>query len=207
MLLIPISKKKRKRLKLEGKTAEEANCGLTEDDSCSLPSVVDSPRSSNDEKNEVEPNSAKMPPSRVPFWTSSFALRIYACVMLAIVLKRRFVLYGIHIVVLHKFSAIGASWGQFVRNDPQTRETVRNIRRIIRIGIREGEKVLSGNYGRQVVAAYFLHVCTAPGESYIAYLLRYKMSVLNSQWIEELEACRERRHGYHKARSQRNVFG
>lgn len=140
------------------------------------------------------------------FWLSATAFQLYGVVLVALLLRRVCLLYGIHCVVLLRLHKILSAWFQFFRNDPPTVETARNIRRVVRIFLRNGEKVLSGNYRRQVIAAYLLHACTAPGESYISYLIRYKMHVMNTQWIQELESYMERHHGYEEEHSDRSLL-
>lgn len=153
------------------------------------------------------PQQQQQPVIIVPFWMSESALPIYTIALLAILTQQTFVLYGIHCVVLHKVTRLVAAWIRFAQyDDPATMDAYRHLRRVLGRLLRHGEQALYGNYGRQVVVAYLLHACTAPGESTIAYVLRYKMHMLNHQWLEELESHRERHRGYAAAKSERNAF-
>jgi hypothetical protein len=95
-------------------------------------------------------------------------------------------------------------WFDYISDDFQARQALRMLRSYVRFFIAESEKATSGDYSRQVIAAYIIYNCTAPGESYLSYAIRYRMSKINSSVIQELEERRERRLGYELSR--RNVF-
>ena len=140
------------------------------------------------------------------FWTSRLAKKAYVLLLIAILLKRPFTLYGILILFLHKILAACALWVEFHCGDREVRRAVGNVRSFCRTVIQESEKAVEGDYARLVAAGYVLYNCTAPGESYLGYVIRYKMSHLNHQVIDEIQEWRERRLGYERAKSKRNLF-
>lgn len=78
-----------------------------------------------------------------------------------------------------------AKWLVFYRQD--LRPLTRTLQAAYQRFQQETRKTVSGSYSRQVAAAYMLTMCTAPGESYVAKVIRYKMSMLNLDFMDELE--------------------
>jgi hypothetical protein len=143
-------------------------------------------------------------PRELLFWTSESAKMIYLILSAALLLRKPILLYGVFYIVLRKMMLICFSWGGFFAQDHQAQAALKALRTFLRLILKEGNKALSGDYSRKVMAAYMIYNCTAPGESYIGHVIRYKMSRLNEQFIEELQEWRERKLGYEK--STRNLF-
>jgi hypothetical protein len=152
----------------------------------------------------------------VLFWSSPTAFSLYGLLALWVWTRySRMVWYAICFVVIRLMGRVLSPWMAYLLDDPDAQRSVRYLRQVWRIFLRETDQILSGNLGRQVVAAYLIHACTAPGESYISYLIRYKMNLLNVQWMEELQHWSEIRLGYRDttttaagtvAASQRNML-
>jgi hypothetical protein len=143
-------------------------------------------------------------PRELLFWTSESAKVIYLILSAALLLRQPILLFGVFYIVLRKMLLICLSWGGFFAQDHQAQAALKALRTFLRLILKEGNKALSGDYSRKVMAAYMIYNCTAPGESYISHVIRYKMSRLNEQFIEELQEWRERKLGYEK--STRNLF-
>jgi hypothetical protein len=143
-------------------------------------------------------------PREFLFWTSDSAKAIYVILSAALVLRLPILLYGVCYILLRKLLLVCLSWGGFFAQDHEAQVALKALRTFLRLILKEGNKALSGDYSRKVMAAYMIYNCTAPGESYIGHVMRYKMSRLNEQFIEELQEWRERKLGYEK--STRNLF-
>ena len=70
------------------------------------------------------------------------------------------------------------------------------LKSFLRHVVKESERAVSGDKSRLIAAGYLYYNLTAPGESYIGYIIRSKMSLLNRQLIDELQEWREKRLGY-----------
>jgi hypothetical protein len=151
-----------------------------------------------------EINNNSHAPREFLFWTSDSARAIYVILSAALVLRLPILLYGVCYILLRKLLLVCLSWGGFFAQDHEAQVALKALRTFLRLILKEGNKALSGDYSRKVMAAYMIYNCTAPGESYIGHVLRYKMSRLNEQFIEELQEWRERKLGYEK--STRNLF-
>jgi hypothetical protein len=112
--------------------------------------------------------------------------------------------YLLSLIFLQKIVDVCKSWLDYISEDFQARQALRMLRGYVRFFIAESEKAISGDYTRQVIAAYIIYNCTAPGESYLSYAIRYRMSQINRNVIQEMEEWRERRLGYEMSR--RNLF-
>jgi hypothetical protein len=95
-------------------------------------------------------------------------------------------------------------WASYFSENRVHRDAVKSMRGMVRRFLRESERAISGDYSRQVLAGYLLYNCTAPGESYIASCIRYRMSVINRSVIQEMEERQLKRLGYQK--SERDLF-
>jgi hypothetical protein len=142
--------------------------------------------------------------TELSFWTSQSAKHIYTIFLLGIIVRQPILFYGVLVILLRNISYVCSSWWGYYAQDQKARLALRSLRTFWRRLVQEGEKAASGDYSRLVAAGYILYNCTAPGESYISYTIRYRMSMINQQIIEELSDWRERRHGYEK--SKRDLF-
>jgi len=115
-------------------------------------------------------------------------------------------LYCFLLALLHKIGTICLQWAEYTRDDPDRRHAFDAIKPFLRLVISESEKAVEGDYARMVMAGYILWNCTAPGESYLSYVIRYKMSMLNHQVIDEIQEWGERRLGYERSETKRNLF-
>jgi hypothetical protein len=95
-------------------------------------------------------------------------------------------------------------WARYFAERRVHRDAVKSMRGMVRRLLRESERAISGDYSRQVLAGYLLYNCTAPGESYVASCIRYRMSVINRSVIQEMEERQLKRLGYQK--SERDLF-
>lgn len=138
------------------------------------------------------------------FWTSISARKIYAILFIGLLTQQPIVWYGALVIVLNKVFDVCVAWGCFYSDDQHARAAFKSLRSFFRLLINESDKAINGDYSRKVLAAYLVYNCTAPGESYFGYMVRYKMSRLNEQVIEELQEWREKNLGYEK--SSRNLF-
>lgn len=138
------------------------------------------------------------------FWTSESAKHVYCILLFGLLIRQPILFYGVLFILFRKIAEVCASWTGYYAQDRQARIALGSLRAFLRLLVNESEKAVSGDFSRQVVAAYMIYNCTAPGESYFGYLVRYKMSMINRQVIEELKDWRERKLGYEK--SARNVF-
>jgi hypothetical protein len=152
----------------------------------------------------LEINNNTHAPREALFWTSDSAKLIYLILSAALLLRQPILLCGVYCILLRKMLLVCLAWGGFFAQDHQAQAALKALRMFLRLILKEGNKALSGDYSRKVMAAYMIYNCTAPGESYIGHVIRYKMSRLNEQFIEELQEWRERKLGYEK--STRNLF-
>lgn len=146
------------------------------------------------------------PPPRpvTKFWTTNTAFFCYGVLALC-VLTGQFVWMNIlGFMVVRGIGNTFSKWGFFLSQDSESKAAMRALRNYWKLLMHESEKVVNGNFSRQVAAAYLIHACTAPGESYISYLIRYKMSMLNNLWLDDLREWNERRLGYEP--SSRNLM-
>jgi hypothetical protein len=88
------------------------------------------------------------------------------------------------------------AWVAFFMKDPDFIIGCKAFRTVSRSLANEGEKFVSGDYSRQLMAAYILNTCTGPGESAIGKMIRVKMSLMNQEIIDSMDDWRERRLGY-----------
>jgi hypothetical protein len=95
-------------------------------------------------------------------------------------------------------------WTSYFTEHRIHRDAVKSMRGMLRRLLRESERAINGDYSRQVLAGYLLYNCTAPGESYVASCIRYRMSVINRSVIQEMEERQLKRLGYQK--SERDLF-
>jgi hypothetical protein len=95
-------------------------------------------------------------------------------------------------------------WARYFAERRVHRDAVKSMRGMVRRLLRESERAISGDYSRQVLAGYLLYNCTAPGESYVASCIRYRMSAINRSVIQEMEERQLKRLGYQK--SERDLF-
>lgn len=109
-------------------------------------------------------------------------------------------------VVLRKFFSIAQQWFDYARDDSERRRAFGAVKNLLRCIVNESEKAVDGDYARLVMAGYIIWNCTAPGESYFAYIIRYKMSALNHEVVNEIREWRERRLGYERSETKRNLF-
>jgi hypothetical protein len=150
------------------------------------------------------------------FWSSSRRTTALAMILYGLLLglslrttgggRRAIFTYGIGFVVVYQLCRVMTPWYIYIFiNDEEAQRSYRYLRYLYRIFHQETGRALSGhNYERQVVAAYLIHACTAPGESYLAFYIRHQMQYLNHQWIDELNHWSEKRLGYEQSR--RNIF-
>jgi hypothetical protein len=140
------------------------------------------------------------------FWSSPTAWSIYGLLVLYVLSGGHSIFfYALGYLLLNLYGRIAAKWIQYIYDsDPELWRSIRYLRKSYRKFWQETDRIVSGDYGRQVVAAYLIHAATAPGESYLAFLIRHKMSILHYQWIDELNRFGERRLGYEP--SKRDVF-
>ena len=116
------------------------------------------------------------------------------------------ILRAFFFALLWKICTVLAHWADYVHDDPERRRAFGAVRVILRRVINESEKAMEGDYARLVMAGYLLWNCTAPGESYLFYIIRYKMSILNREVINEIQEWRERKLGYERSQTKRNLF-
>ena len=116
------------------------------------------------------------------------------------------ILRAFFLALLWKICTVLAHWAAYVQDDPERRRAFGAVKVILRRIIDESEKAVEGDYARLVMAGYVLWNCTAPGESYLAHIIRYKMSILNREVINEIQDWRERKLGYERSETKRNLF-
>jgi hypothetical protein len=80
----------------------------------------------------------------------------------------------------------------FYTSQDDVRRSVQCAKMVVRQCIAETKKATGGSYSRQIVAAYMITTLTAPGESYVQKLLRYKMSMINTDVLAQIDRLRER---------------
>jgi hypothetical protein len=96
------------------------------------------------------------------------------------------------------------AWAAYFAGHRVHRDAVRSLRAAVRRLVRESERAIRGDYGRQVLAGYLLRSCTAPGESYVGACVRYRTSAINRSVVREMEERQLRRLGYQA--SERDLF-
>ena len=92
-------------------------------------------------------------------------------------------------------------WIRYFSTLPGARLAAHYRRSWFRTVNNEGERLLSGDYSRQLAVAYTISVYTTPGESAIAKFIRFKASLINQEIVSDLTAWREKRLGYKSSRS------
>lgn len=107
-------------------------------------------------------------------------------------------------VTLQSMAKILVQWTNYTMDDFQLKFLIKYWKGVLRRILKESQKLVKGSYSRQLVAAYAITTVTAPGESYLGQVLRFKLSQINERAIQEMEDWRERRLGYQK--SQRDLF-
>lgn len=141
------------------------------------------------------------------FWSSPTSWLVFGLLSLYVWSGGHVIFYyaTCYVIWNNVYRRIIGRWMQHVYDhDPELWRSILYLRRSYRTFWRETDRVISGDYGRQVVAAYLIHACTAPGESYLAFLIRHKMHILHYQWIDELNRFGEQRLGYEP--SQRDIM-
>ena len=87
---------------------------------------------------------------------------------------------------------ISGKWRAYYWNDREVLQFRRNVGQLIQRFQNELQLTLQGNYARQVAASFVFYATTAPGESMVAAILRYKMNTINMRVIEEIQLTRDR---------------
>jgi hypothetical protein len=160
----------------------------------------------------VVPNKKTTTNNGVVFWSSRTTALAIVYGLLILFLwtggyRRAIITYGIiWCIATYQLGRVMAPWYTYIFvNDHEAIRSYRYLRNVYKVFLQETNRAISGhNYERQVIAAYLIHAVTAPGESYIAFVIRQKMQFLNHQWMDELDQWQEKRLGYE--RSRRNVF-
>jgi len=138
---------------------------------------------------------------------NTFVQTIPAGILIAILLRQPiFILYAILLHLLQKIVKVASLWLRYTRDDAELHQALAAVFKAARYLVTESEKAASGDYRRLVEAGYVLYNCTGTGESYLSYILRYRMSMVNYQVIDEIREWREKRLGYEAAKSRRNLF-
>ena len=138
------------------------------------------------------------------FWSSDTALLVYAFIALSILTRRFIFLHGISLVILREMyysEYILSAWIGYCADDREARLALKALQNFLRQIVKESERAVSGDKSRLIAAGYLYYNLTAPGESYIGYIIRSKMSLLNNQLIEEIQEWREKRLGYKRSAS------
>jgi hypothetical protein len=99
----------------------------------------------------------------------------------------RILFYGALWILFQMISTVIQKWLQFYGQDPEIIRCIRNVQGFFRRVVDEGNKALSGNYARRVVASYLIVSSAAPGESYIGKVIRYKTACLNQQILDQID--------------------
>ena len=99
-------------------------------------------------------------------------------------------------MIVRIMGSVLRQWYLYFADDRLTKSALKSCKAFFRRLLKEGERAVNGDYSRQVMAGYLIYNATAPGESYVAACVRYKMSVLNRSFIEEIEDWQLRRLGY-----------
>lgn len=157
--------------------------------------------------NNIHDNSKGCDWEKSLFWLSPMARLVYANLLVAILVRKPKVLFGTLILVVYQISKTSLHWLQYYFvDDPEFQRSLLWIGTMLQTIVQESEKAVEGDYSRLVMAGYIMYNCTAPGESYLSYVIRYKMSMLNNQVIDEMEDWRLRRLGYKRSETKRNLM-
>ena len=108
--------------------------------------------------------------------------------------------------VLWAIFRIASKWWLYHWNSRDVRFFRRMSLRVYQRLTVEMERTMQGDYSRQVVASLAFWACTAPGESTLGKFLRWQTSRINSRFIEEMEAARERYIGYRGSKHKYSPF-
>jgi len=129
-------------------------------------------------------------------WVSKSAIITGINILAALALRQPVLLYGVLLIILRLVLCFTEPWYQFYKSDPEVRGFVKLIRCAYQRALKETDLAVKGSYSRQVVASYAFYACTAPGESVIGSILRYKMSMINLSVVESLQEWQDHRLGY-----------
>ena len=129
-------------------------------------------------------------------WGSKPAKMIIINVSVALVLRQPVLLYGVLLIILRLVISVASSWFGFYSSDPEVLGFAKLIRFAYQRALEETDLAVNGSYSRQVMASYAFYACTAPGESAVSSILRYKMSNLNQTVVENLQEWQDRHRGY-----------
>lgn len=131
---------------------------------------------------------------------------LYSAAAVGFLVPFTWIFHAVLLGLFVMFSQVAVKWIFFYWNDREVVLCRRTIGQLLQRFTRELELTLQGNYARQVMASYVFWATTAPGESLVAAILRYKMNLINMRVIEEMqhtkdrfEHAREKLYGYRKS--------
>ena len=87
------------------------------------------------------------------FWTSRIALCIYSNILLALLFRQFWVLYGVAFIITAQIILVFGKWVEFVEADPQYNEFVQFVHQNLRVVLDEYDKLTNGRYGSAKLAA------------------------------------------------------
>lgn len=91
--------------------------------------------------------------SELRFWTSRIALCIYGNILLALLFRQFWVLYGAAFIITAQIALVFGKWVKFVESDPQYSEFVQFMHQNFRVVLDEYDKLTNGRYGAAKLAA------------------------------------------------------
>lgn len=113
---------------------------------------------------------------------------IYALIVLAAVSQQPWILvYGALWILFQSVAHVFQKWFKFYAHDREIIRCTRCVKVFVGRVLDEGNKALSGNYARRVVAAYLIVSSTGPGESSVGKVIRYKTASINKQVVDQID--------------------
>lgn len=83
----------------------------------------------------------------IRFWTSRIAFSIYGNVLIALLFRQLWILYGVAFIITAQIALVFGKWVAFVESDPQYNDFLKFMRQNLRVVLDEYDKVTNGHYG------------------------------------------------------------
>jgi hypothetical protein len=120
------------------------------------------------------------------FWTSRIAYFIYGNTVIALATHQHWLLYGVIFSLIMQVAWVVLQWVMYVLDDPDLWKNVAFLSTWVKRFVKEGEAILSGADAKKLILAGTIVHNARTGLSYFRAILRYKISILNRSYLEDL---------------------
>jgi hypothetical protein len=119
------------------------------------------------------------------FWTSTTALSVFACLALAAITGRFWILHGISLLIVDRIFVVLVKWIIFTLDDRELQMAGHYLRWLLLV-LREGEKIMTSQSAAEYIMAATLLKSAPTGVSYVRWIIRYKMKLARYEFIREV---------------------